>query len=86
MCYVPLSQLGLPATLGMSDVHNVLPSAALLGSSTLIPLVSFMESDHLLFVLFFLLSSTFPSITVFSKEPCLLVDKNRSEEINIRIW
>ena len=63
-----------PGSLWTSDVHNVLSSTALLSFCKLMTVASLMESIHLIFALpLFLLPSTFPSITVFSKESCLLM-------------
>ena len=72
-CDVLLSRLQFLVTQWMGDVHNVLSSSALLSSGMLIFKAYFMESIPLLFGLpLFLLPSTFPSIIVFLKEPCLL--------------
>lgn len=58
----------------MSDVHNNLSSIPLFGSYGLMPTASFMESFHLIIGLpFYLLLSIYLSITVFSKEPGLLM-------------
>ena len=61
-------------TLWMSDVHNVLSSRALLSPCRLMPMASCMELAHLTLGRPPSMSpSIFPSIVVFSKEPCLLV-------------
>ena len=70
ICYVELSQFQLLPTSGMSDVGNVLSSAALLSSYSLVPVASLMDSTHLVFGLpLFLLPSVFPALLCFPKNP-----------------
>lgn len=63
----------------MTDVHSVLASTALLSPWGLMPLASFRESTHLIFHLpVFMLPSIFPSITIFSRESCFLIQQGSS--------
>lgn len=65
VCYVLLSQIQLLATTGMTDVHRILASAALLSICRLMLMASFKISSSLLW------ASSFPAAFYFSQHDCL---------------
>lgn len=65
VCYMLWSQLWLLVTLGMSDVHEVLSTAALLSSWSLMPMPSFRVNPSHVGLPFFLLLSIFHHYCLF---------------------
>lgn len=48
VCFMLVSQIRLLETLGMSDIHHILSSTALLNSCRFTPMASFIELVHLI--------------------------------------